>query len=167
MPYGAHTTAADAMWMGVPVLTLPGRSFASRVCGSLVRAAGLEELVCATPEEYIARAVAFGRDRTKLSSLNQRLAAGRDSCLLFDVPQLVRHLEGLFRQMWQEFEDGKLPRPDLRNLDVYHEVGLELDLEGMELLDDGAYRALYMENLAARNDFYPIAADNRFWRAGV
>ncbi|MGP0059830.1 MAG: glycosyl transferase [Beijerinckiaceae bacterium] len=167
LPYGAHTTAADAMWMGVPVLTLPGRSFASRVCGSLVRAAGLEELVCATPEEYIARAVAFGRDRTKLSSLKQRLAAGRDSCLLFDVPQLVRHLEGLFRQMWQEFEDGKLPRPDLRNLDVYHEVGLELDLEGMELLDDGAYRALYMEKLAARNDFYPIAADNRFWRAGV
>ncbi len=50
-PYGAHTTASDALWMGVPVLTLSGRSFASRVCGSLVRAAGLPELICATPED--------------------------------------------------------------------------------------------------------------------
>ena len=164
LPYGAHTTAADAMWMGVPILTLPGRSFASRVCGSVVRAAGLGELVCATPEDYVARAIELGRDRSQLLALKQRLVAGRDFCLLFDTPQLVRNLEDLFRQMWQEFEAGKLPRPDLTNLDVYHEVGLELDLEGMELLDDRAYRALYVEKLAARNEFYPVAEDNRFWR---
>lgn len=47
-PYGAHTTASDALWMGVPVLTLPGRGFASRVCASLVRAAGLPEMICAS-----------------------------------------------------------------------------------------------------------------------
>ena len=52
LPYGAHTTASDALWMGVPVLTLSGRSFASRVCGSLVRAAGLPELVCSNAETY-------------------------------------------------------------------------------------------------------------------
>jgi predicted O-linked N-acetylglucosamine transferase (SPINDLY family) len=60
VPYGAHTTASDALWMGVPVLTLSGRSFASRVGGSLVRAAGLPELVCATAEAYVERAVALG-----------------------------------------------------------------------------------------------------------
>src|SRR6185312_14111827 len=58
-PYGAHTTASDALWMGVPVLTLSGRCFASRVCGSLVRSAGLPDLVTTSPDEYVARAVAL------------------------------------------------------------------------------------------------------------
>src|SRR5882762_10016630 len=53
-PYGSHTTASDAMWMGAPVLTLTGRSFASRVCASLVRAAGIEGMICATPADYVA-----------------------------------------------------------------------------------------------------------------
>src|SRR6185295_5619813 len=53
MPYGAHTTAADSLWMNVPILTLPGRSFASRVCASLLQAAGVGELACATGEEYV------------------------------------------------------------------------------------------------------------------
>ncbi|CAN0407175.1 unnamed protein product, partial [Phaeothamnion confervicola] len=62
-PYGAHTTAADALWMGVPVLTIPGRSFASRVCADLVRAAGLADLVCATPAAYAEKAIALANDR--------------------------------------------------------------------------------------------------------
>ncbi len=62
-PYGAHTTAADALWMGTPILTVPGKSFASRVCASLVSAAGLEEMVCGTEEQYVARAVELARDR--------------------------------------------------------------------------------------------------------
>src|SRR6202041_1462378 len=52
-PYGAHTTAADAMWMGVPVLTIPGKSFASRVCASLVTAAGIGEMVCEDVDQYV------------------------------------------------------------------------------------------------------------------
>src|SRR5204863_9444565 len=67
-PYGAHTTASDALWMGVPVLTLSGRSFASRVCGSLVRAAGLIDLVCTCPEDFVERAVALGNNRSKIES---------------------------------------------------------------------------------------------------
>ena len=63
-PYDAHTTAADAMWMGVPVLTVPGRTFASRVCASLVRAAGMGDLVCSTTEVYVARAIELGRNPT-------------------------------------------------------------------------------------------------------
>jgi len=167
LPYGAHTTAADAMWMGVPILTLPGRTFASRVCGSLLRAAGIGELICATPEEYVARAIEFGRDRSKMASFKQRLIANRSSCLLFDTPRLIGSLEGLYEQMWQDFETGKLPRPDLRNLDVYHEIGLDLDLEGIEALGNDAYHALYGEKLAARDAFYPIDEDNRLWQATV
>ena len=67
-PYGAHTTASDALWMGVPVLTLSGRSFASRVCGSLVRSAGLPELICQTPQEFVARAIALGHNRTEVKA---------------------------------------------------------------------------------------------------
>jgi predicted O-linked N-acetylglucosamine transferase (SPINDLY family) len=167
LPYGAHTTAADAMWMGVPILTLPGRGFAARVCGSVVTAAGLGELVCKTPEEYVARAIELGRDRAQISALKQRLAAGRNTCLLFDTPRLVGHLETLYRQMWKEFEDGKLPRPDLRNLDVYHEIGLELGVEEMEIYDEAAYRDVYKEKLAAWDEFYPVAEDNRMWRGAV
>ncbi|MES2711788.1 MAG: glycosyl transferase, partial [Pseudomonadota bacterium] len=89
-PYGAHTTASDALWMGVPILTLPGRGFASRVCASLVRAAGIPSLVCATPEEYTARAIALGRDRLRLAMYRDQLLASRGTSLLFDTARFVR-----------------------------------------------------------------------------
>ena len=73
VPYGAHTTASDALWMGVPVLTLSGRSFASRVCGSLVRSAGLADLVCTRPEEYVERAAWLGNNRAEVESRKARL----------------------------------------------------------------------------------------------
>jgi predicted O-linked N-acetylglucosamine transferase (SPINDLY family) len=165
MPYGAHTTAADSLWMSVPILTWAGRSFASRVCASVVRAAGVGELVCATPEEYVARAIELGRDREKLAAIKLKLVNGRDTCLLFDTPQLVQHLEELYRKMWSDFKCGELPLPDLRNLEIYHEVGLGLglDLENIEMLTDDAYRALYQAKFADWNDVYPIQADARLW----
>ncbi|ATQ70132.1 MULTISPECIES: O-linked N-acetylglucosamine transferase family protein [Methylosinus] len=164
-PYGAHTTAADSLWMGVPILTFPGRSFASRVCASLVRAAGVEELVCADAEDYVARAIELGRNPRQLAAIRDKLVAGRDRCALFDTPALVGHLENLYREMWRDYEAGALPRPDLRNLDLYHEIGLELDHERLELLDDNAYRALYLDKLAQWDRAEPIAPDERFWRA--
>jgi predicted O-linked N-acetylglucosamine transferase (SPINDLY family) len=164
LPYGAHTTAADAMWMGVPILTLPGRSFASRVCASLVRAAGIGDLVCKTPDAYVARAIELGVDRKKLAQVKENLVFGRDTCLLFDTPRLVRNLEALYRRMWEEFERGSLPIPDLSNLDIYHEIGLELDLESTELLTDEAYRSLYAQKLANWHNTYPIKPDARLWQ---
>jgi predicted O-linked N-acetylglucosamine transferase (SPINDLY family) len=166
-PYGAHTTASDSMWMGVPILTLPGRSFASRVCSGLVTAAGIGEMVCATPEQYIERAVAFGNDPASLAPVKAKLAAGRDTCALFDTPKLVRHLEDLYRQMWADLIRGAIPVPDLRNLDIYHEIGLGLDLENLEALGNEAYAALYQEKLAKWHEVYPIAPDNRLWRDGA
>jgi predicted O-linked N-acetylglucosamine transferase (SPINDLY family) len=163
MPYGAHTTAADSLWMNVPILTLPGRSFASRVCTSLIRAAGVGELECSSPEDYVARAVEYGQNRDKLAALKAKLAVGRDTCALFDTPKLVRHLEDLYRQMWSDFRNCALPEPDLRNLDIYHDIGVGLELEKMDTLSDDAYLALYRDKLADWDACYPVRPDGRLW----
>ncbi len=163
-PYGAHTTAADALWMGVPVLTLPGRSFASRVCASLVVAAGLDDMVCTTPDHYVERAVAFGLDRDRLATVKQRLIANRDRCLLFDTPRLVSCLEDLYGAMWDSFRTDQLPVPDLTNLDAYHEAGLDLDVETSELLGDEAYETRFREALALRANTVQLVEDSRLWR---
>ena len=163
-PYGAHTTAADAMWMGVPVLTVPGRTFASRVCASLVRAAGMGDLVCSTTEVYVARAMELGRNPDLVAGMKRRMIAVRDSCLLFDTPQLVRHLEDLYRQMREDFKRGTLPCPDQANMDVYYDIGLELNLEGLEGVTDDVYRARYDEKLAIWGRVSPLMPDRRLWK---
>ncbi len=160
-PYGAHTTASDALWMGVPVLTLSGRSFASRVCGSLARSAGTPELVCESAEAFVQRGVELGRDRALLAALRQRLQDGRAASTLFDTPGLVRGLEDLYRSMWQDFKEGKLPKPDLANLDVYLEVGMQGDAEDVEMQGVADYRDMWMERLAKRSRYRPIEADRR------
>jgi hypothetical protein len=165
-PYGAHTTASDALWMGVPVLTLDGRSFAARVCGSLVRSAGLPELVCATVEDYVDRAVAFGRDKSLTRQYQEKLLEGQGSCRLFDTPLLVRKLEGLYRQMWADFEGAKLPRPDLSNLDVYLEIGCAVDHDATEVQVLPDYRKWWLEQLNRRHGYRPIAPDKRLFTAG-
>ncbi len=162
-PYGAHTTASDALWMGVPVLTLNGRSFAARVCGSLLRAAGLPELICATPAEYIDRAVALGRDRAALRLYRDLLRARRDASVLFDMPRLVHSLEGLYVQMAAAWRKGRLPRPDLANLDVYLEVGAAEDHEAAEIGTIPGYRARWQAQLARRHAHRPISPDRRLW----
>ena len=160
-PYGAHTTASDALWSGVPVLTASGRSFASRVCGSLVRAAGLPELVCETPEAYVERAVELGNDRAALAALRQRLETGRDQAALFDMPGLVRGLEGLYARMWRDCREGRLPRPDLANLDVYLETACAVDYEALDVQAVADYRGWWTQQLARRHRLRPIPRDNR------
>lgn len=161
VPYGAHTTSSDALWMGVPVLTLSGRSFASRVCGSLVRAAGLPELVCTTAEAYVERAVALGQDRAALQRYRDRLEAGRESCVLFDMPLLVRRLEHLYASVWRRFSAGHLPRPDLANLETYLEVGEAADHEAIETGAIEDYRGWWMTRLSQRHAVRPIPPDRR------
>lgn len=163
LPYGAHTTASDALWMGIPVLTLSGRSFAARVCGSLVRSAGLPDLVCETADEFIDRAVALGRNRDMIRQYKDRLTVGRDSCTLFDVPGLVSHLEELYQQMWQDFEVGTLPVPDLTNLDAYLEVGIAHDQEKQDVLLISDYEGWWRERLKARHALRPLYPDQRLF----
>ena len=160
-PYGAHTTAADSLWMGVPILTLRGRGFAARVCASLVHAAGLPEMVCSTPNDYVVRATGLGNDRARLKGLRDRLIAGRDTCTLFDTPKLVRALEARYSEMLRL----PVPVPDLRNLDVYRDIALDNDLPAMELLDEPAYAEHYRSRLAAFDAVFPVQADNRLWPA--
>jgi predicted O-linked N-acetylglucosamine transferase (SPINDLY family) len=163
-PYGAHTTASDALWMGVPILTMSGRSFASRVCGSLVRAAGLPDLDCASPAEFVDRAVAMGRDRTIAPGYRERLSAGRDTSILFDTPLLVRRLEELYRGMWDDFRAGRLPVPDLANLDIYLEIGASVDHEAEEVQAIKDYKGWWRSKLAAYDSQRPIPRDRRLWK---
>ncbi len=165
-PYGAHTTASDALWMGVPVLTLSGRSFASRVCGSLVRAAGVADLICTSAEQFVDRAVEFGRNPTLLEAFRERLRASRDKCTLFDMPLLVRQLEGLYRQMWLEYESGVLPQPSLSNLDVCLEVGNELNHDDIEVQTIEDYANWWHDRLTKRHKFRPIDPDGRLSQLG-
>jgi predicted O-linked N-acetylglucosamine transferase (SPINDLY family) len=163
-PYGAHSTAADAITMGLPVLTVPGKSFPARFCASIVAAAGVPELICSTPEDYVGRAVSFGRDRQSLTKVRQALADRREGCALRDIPGLARRLEDLYWQIQGEAERGETPVPDLRNLDIYYEIGAELILQNVEFEDDEAYRRRYREKLSKWNEYEPIAYDNRLWQ---
>jgi predicted O-linked N-acetylglucosamine transferase (SPINDLY family) len=162
-PYGAHTTASDALWMGVPVLTLSGRSFAARVCGSLVRSAGLPELVCETPEAFVEQAVALAADPARLQGLRARLMASRDTCVTFDMDLLTSELEGLYQRMCEDHQAGLTPQPDLRNLEAYLDVGIQSnpDVEEMQAVSD--YNERYIKGLAARHRMRPLPADNKLW----
>lgn len=162
-PYGAHTTCSDALWMGVPILTLSGRSFASRVCGSLVRAAGLGELVVETPEAFVARAVELAGAPGEIASFKARLEAGRASCDLFNMEKLVESLEALYRDMCADRAQGLLPKPDLANLDVYLKIGVDIDHEASEMLAHPDYQGLYRAQLASRHRVRPIPPDTRLW----
>jgi predicted O-linked N-acetylglucosamine transferase (SPINDLY family) len=163
VPYGAHTTASDALWMGVPVLTLSGRSFASRVCGSLVRSAGLADLVCTNVEDYVARAIALGNDRARIRDYKIKLEAGRQTCTLFNTDLLVARLEALYRQMVGEYEKGQLPQPNLANLHAYLDAGTDHDHEAGEMLAMDDYAGFYKAKLTELHLARPMPADGRLW----
>jgi predicted O-linked N-acetylglucosamine transferase (SPINDLY family) len=166
LPYGAHTTASDALWMGVPVLTLSGASFASRVCGSLVRAAGVGELVCTTAEEFVGRAVALATaDRVTLRAYRERLLANRETSVLFDIEGLTRNLEQLYARMAREYGEGRLPQPDLRGLEAYLAIGAGFDHDSNEIGLLADYDGFYRDELARLDRARALPADARL-RAG-
>jgi len=162
-PYGAHSTAADALTVGLPVLTFPGKSFASRFCHSIVNASGASELICSGPDDYVRKAIGFAANPSKLQDIRRKLEGNRETSVLRDIPALARRLEELFWQMQGEAERGETPAPDLRNLDIYYEVGIELVQDNIEFSEDGVYRRHYFEKLSQWNDFAPIPTDNRLW----
>ena len=163
-PYGAHTTASDALWMGVPVLTMSGRSFASRVCGSLVRAAGLPELVCDSPQAFVERALELAGAPASVAALKAKLELHRPTCDLFDMNKLVNRLEGLYQAMCADYLSGDLPTPDLRNLDVYLRAAIDFDHDSREMLALAAdYEEAFRAKLAARHLARPVPPDDRLW----
>ena len=108
-PYGAHTTASDALWAGVPVLTCPGVTFASRVAGSLLSALGLEALIASDPEAYFETARRLAMERSVLADLRSRLQQARATSDLFSGAAAARKLEAAFTAIWERRIRGLPP----------------------------------------------------------
>jgi protein O-GlcNAc transferase len=108
--YNAHATAADALWAGVPLLTCPGATFASRVAGSLLGALGLPELIAGSLADYEALALALAREPARLAALRQKLARNRDVFPLFDTARFTRHMEAAYTTMWERAQRGEPPQ---------------------------------------------------------
>ena len=104
LPYNAHTTASDALWAGLPVLTLMGRSFASRVAASLLNAVGLPELITNTQEEYEALAIQLARNPKKFADIKLRLDNNRLTAPLFDTPLFTKNLESAYIKMYERYQ---------------------------------------------------------------
>lgn len=108
-PYNAHATASDALWAGLPLVTLRGKSFVSRVSAGFLANLGLEELIAATPEDYEATALSLARDRKHLTAIRQHLAAARGS--FFDPERFARGIEAAFLEMQQRASSGGTLEP--------------------------------------------------------
>jgi predicted O-linked N-acetylglucosamine transferase (SPINDLY family) len=111
LPYNAHTTASDALWVGLPLLTQTGTTFAGRVATSLLQALDLPELVTASQQDYENRAVELAQDVPRLNALRARLAANRTTTPLFNTALFCRHLEAACKDMWQHYIAGDAPKP--------------------------------------------------------
>jgi predicted O-linked N-acetylglucosamine transferase (SPINDLY family) len=108
-PYNAHTTAVDSLKAGVPVLTLIGQSFASRVAASLLNAIGLPELIASTQEEYEALAIELALNSKKLADIKLKLAKNRLSTPLFNTPLFTKNLEAAYVRMYERYQNGLEP----------------------------------------------------------
>ncbi len=109
LPYNAHTTASDALWAGLPVLTCTGSTFAGRVATSLLYALGVPELVTASLQQYETLALDLALNPTKLAALREKIARNRLAAPLFDTPRFRRHLESAYVTMWGRYECGASP----------------------------------------------------------
>ena len=109
LPYNAHSTACDALWAGLPVLTCRGAAFAGRVGASLLQAVGLPELIAATLEEYESKALELAREPTHLAAIRARLAQLRKTSPLFDTGGYVHHLEAAYESMCTRQRQGRTP----------------------------------------------------------
>jgi predicted O-linked N-acetylglucosamine transferase (SPINDLY family) len=108
-PYNAHTTASDALWTGLPVLTKSGRSFASRVAASLLNAIGLPELITQSEQDYEELAVAIAQDSKRLRALREKLCENRLTYPLFDCKRFTKNLESAYFQVMARYWAGAEP----------------------------------------------------------
>ena len=110
LPYNAHTTASDALWAGLPLLTCRGASFAGRVATSLLHAVGLPELATSDLGAYEALALRLATDASLLRGFRHRLEQNRATCPLFDTDRFRRHIESAYTTMWELQRRGESPR---------------------------------------------------------
>ncbi|MDZ4852788.1 MAG: tetratricopeptide repeat protein [Pirellulaceae bacterium] len=109
-PYNAHATASIALRMGVPMVTLSGQAFASRVAGSLLRAVGLSEWIAHDIDDYEAKAMQLATDRQVMLRVRDQLARNLQGCKLFDGQYFARNLEKAFAEIWRLYCQGHAPR---------------------------------------------------------
>jgi protein O-GlcNAc transferase len=109
LPYGAHTTASDALWAGVPVLTRLGTTFAGRVAASLLMAVGMPELITRSPAEYKSLACELAQNASRLNNIKVKLATNRQTMPLFDTARITRNLEAAYLEMWERHRRGEPP----------------------------------------------------------
>jgi predicted O-linked N-acetylglucosamine transferase (SPINDLY family) len=109
LPVCAHTTASDALWAGLPLITCVGESFVSRVSGSLLTAVGLPELITHTLADYEALALRLARDPAGLAELRRRLWSARTESGLYEPAVIARRLEAAYREMWRRHRRGEAP----------------------------------------------------------
>jgi protein O-GlcNAc transferase len=109
LPYNAHTTASDALWAGLPVLTQIGETFAGRVAASLLTAVGLPELIARTEEQFEAMAIELATQPQALAAIRARLAQNRSTAPLFDTALQTRHIESAYSAMVRRHQDGLPP----------------------------------------------------------
>ena len=109
LPCNAHTTASDALWAGLPVLTCMGEAFAGRVAASLLHAIQLPELITSKQEEYEALAIELARHPQKLAQICRKLEQNRLATPLFDTPRFARHIEAAYTQMYERYQADLRP----------------------------------------------------------
>src|SRR5262249_11756658 len=110
LPYNAHSTANDALWAGLPVLTCLGKSFAGRLAARLLEALDLPELITDSLPSYEALALRLAREPKHLAAVNAKLKRNRDNGPLFDTARFTRHLEAAFTIMWERQQRGERPK---------------------------------------------------------
>jgi predicted O-linked N-acetylglucosamine transferase (SPINDLY family) len=108
-PCNAHTTASDALWSGLPLVTFSGATFASRVAGSLLHAMGIQETVCDSVESYEATAMELAQDGEKRLAVRRRVEAARLTSPLFSGERIARDIEALYERMWERALAGLPP----------------------------------------------------------
>ena len=107
--FNAHTTASDALWAGIPVVTKIGKSFAARVAGSLLTAIELPELITTTEKEYEALALSLATDPNKFTTIKKKLSEKKNSASLFDTQTYTKNLERAYIHAYQRYADGLPP----------------------------------------------------------
>jgi predicted O-linked N-acetylglucosamine transferase (SPINDLY family) len=108
-PYNAGTTASDALWVGLPVLTLTGEAFASRIAASLLTALGVPELITSTQQQYELLAIELASNPQRLAALRTRVQDNRLTSPLFDTPRFARNLEAAYLAIDARYRAGHLP----------------------------------------------------------
>lgn len=168
--YNGHATTVDALWAGVPVITLQGGHFASRAAASFLNAAGLPELITYSLEEYRLLATRLATYPDRLRAVKEKLAANRTTEPLFDTMRFTRNLERAFETMWERFRSDEAPAAfyvrDVRS-DAAVETGIERISYGREAKAEGQFTGISFEPLPPAVDIRAeLAAGLKAHQAG-